>query len=606
MSEKAPKRFTDGSVAFDGGIDSGRSPSMLPANTAAFAVNCSFEGGYISPRPGFQYQQYTWGNSTDIFDGPLPAGNFQCAHSYISDDGRLFIVLLISGNTWLYDIQQKSMKLMSEDASLQNAFNLTRGWMVQAENFLVIQDNQSLPLIFNGSSLRRAKPDEIKCGNVMAYVNGRIWYGLQDGFSFRATDIVYGDGTRASVLKETESTFLNEGGNFAVPSDSGGITAMAVPGTLDTALGQGPLLVLTPKYIFSINAPIDRDVWKNLNYPIQSISQVSNGAVASRSTITVNGDIFYRSVDGIRSFIIARRDFGTWGNTPISNEITNIVTNDQPDLLWASSAIYFSNRLLMTCQPRWKSTPGINWANTGVYHQALAVLEFEPVTGMKSKSPPAWAGVWTGLNVLQLVRCENAFGERAFAIARNDTGGIEIWEITKNAIEDTNADENKSIEWFFETKSYNYNNPFGLKKLDSGDIFIDNLQGTAEFSTWYRPDQYPSWVSWHSWSICSNPDSCAVSLSCPTLELTQPQYRPKMRLPTPADACNSTVGVQFRNMFETQLRVSVTGYCRIRSVRLHAYDVPEPIVGQCLPEAGTCTALNDCNLSIFGYTSSSS
>lgn len=606
MSEKAPKRFTDGSTAFDAGVDAGRSPSMLPPNAVAFAVNCSFEGGYISPRPGFQYQEYTYGSSSGVFDGPLPAGNFQCAHSYISDDGRLFIVLLISGNTWLYDIVQKRMTLLSEDASLANAANIAEGWMVQAENFLVIQDGQSRPLIFNGSSLRRAALDEIKTGKVMAYVSGRIWYALQDGFSFRATDIVYGDGTRASVLKETESTFLNEGGNFAVPSDSGGITAMAVPGTLDTALGQGPLLVMTPKYIFSINAPVDREVWKNLNYPIQSISQVSNGAVASRSAITVNGDVFYRAVDGVRSFIIARRDFGTWGNTPISNELTNIISNDQVDLLWASSAIYFANRLLMTCQPRWRNVAYPQWANTGVYHEAIAVLEFEPVTGMRQKSPPAWAGVWTGINVLQLLRCENAYGERAFAIVKNDTNGIEIWEITKSAIADTNADGEKSIEWFFETKSYNYESTFGLKRLETGDIFIDNLQGTAEFAAWYRPDQYPAWVSWHSWSVCSNPNSCAVSFDCPVPTLAQPQYRPKMRLPTPADACNTSVGVQFRNMFETQLRVSVAGYCRIRSVRLHAYDIPEPIVGQCLPDPGTCTALNDCNLSIFSYTSDAS
>ncbi len=217
--------------------------------------------------------------------------------------------------------------------------NLLDGWMVQAENFVVIQDGFSKPLIFNGTSLRRAKDDEIKTGRVMAYVNGRIWYALPNGFSFRATDIVYGDGTRASVLKETENTFLNEGGDFSVPSDSGGITAMAVPGDPDTSLGQGPLLVFTPRYVFSVQAPVDRDVWKNLNYPIQAISLLTSGALGARSAITVNGDVFYRAIDGIRSFIIARRSFSDWGNTPISGEMTPIVENDQTSLLWASSAV---------------------------------------------------------------------------------------------------------------------------------------------------------------------------------------------------------------------------------------------------------------------------
>lgn len=606
MSEKAPRRYSDGSLSFDGGVDSGRSPSLIQPNNVAFAVNCSFEGGYVFPRPGYAYQDYTYGSTSGVFDGPLPAGNFQCAHSYISDDGKLFIVLHISGRTWLYDVLQKSMTWISEDPALENPFNISQAWMVQAEKFLIIQNGHSLPLIFDGSKLRRAKPDEIKCGKQMAYVNGRIWYALPNGFSFRATDIVYGDGTRESVLKETENTFLNEGGDFAVPSDSGGITAMAVPGNLDTALGQGPLLVMTPKFIFSVNAPVDREVWKAVNYPIQAISQVSNGALGSRSAVTVNGDVFYRSVDGIRSFIIARRDFGTWGNTPISNEIVRPIASDQTDLLWASSAIVFQNRLLMTCQPVWNNKSGINWPNTGVYHKALAVLEFEPVTGMRQKTPPSWAGIWTGLNILQVVKCENALGDRAFIISRNDTGGIEIWEITKGDQRDTNADGKNDIQWFFESKSYSYQSPFGLKRLDSGDLFVDNMTGTVEFQTWYRPDQYPSWIEWATWSVCTNPNSCAVSLDCPVPTIAQPQYRTKMRMPTPADSCNETVGVNFRNMYETQVRVSVTGYARIRSVRVHAYDVSEPTVGECLPSSGECVALNDCDLSPFTYTSSTS
>lgn len=604
MSEKAPKRYSDGSLSFDAGVDNGRSPSLIAQNNVAFAVNCSFEGGYAFPRPGFAYQDYTYGNSSGLFDGPLPAGNFQCAHSYISDDGRLFIVLHISGSTWLYDVLQKSMTLLSEDAALENPNFIAQAWMIQAENYLIIQNGHSIPLIFDGSKLRRAKSDEIKCGKQMAYVNGRIWYALPNGYSFRATDLVYGDGTRSSVLKETENTFLNEGGDFAVPSDSGGITAMAVPGNLDTALGQGPLLVMTPKFIFSVNAPVDREVWKAVNYPIQAISQVSNGALGSRSAVTVNGDVFYRAVDGIRSFIIARRDFGTWGNTPISNEVIRTVGSDQTDLLWASSAIVLQNRLLMTCQPVWNNVDGINWANTGVYHRAIAVLEFDPVTGMRQKSPPAWAGIWTGVNVLQLVKCENAYGERGFIISRNSTGGIEIWEISKSATEDTNSEGASPIEWFYESKSYNYDSAFGLKRLDSGDLFVDNIVGTVGFEVWYRPDQYPSWIEWATWSVCANANTCGINLDCPVPTLVQPQYRTKMRLPTPADSCNESLRVNFRNMYETQVRISVTGYCRIRSLRVHAYDVSEPTVGECQPSEPTCVSVTACDLSPYTYSAS--
>ena len=614
MSERAPRRYTDGSVTFEGGVDSGVMPSEVDKNQVAFAVNASFRQGFISPRPGFIQKDYDVclsitadstlvtadqtnvtadGYSEECYSSSGLTGVFQCALPYIGDNGSTFILMLISGKVWLYDCLQNSVQNLSATPDLENPSNKLDGWMVQAENFVVIQDGQSAPLIFNGSNLRRATIDEIKCGRVMAYVNGRIWYALANGFSFRATDIVYGDGTRASVLKETENTFLNEGGDFAVPSDSGGITAMAVPGNPDTSLGQGPLLIFTPRYVFSINAPVDRDVWKNLNYPIQAISLLTSGALGARSAITVNGDVFYRAVDGVRSFIIARRSFNDWGNTPISNEVLNIIDNDQTDLLWASSAVVFDNRLLMTSQPRYNAE--------GVVHKSLVVLDFDLITSLRKKFPPAWAGIWTGLDVLQVLKTENAYGDRCFSIARGLDGTIQIWEISKTEKFDNNlSDGKKEIQWLVQTRAYNFELPFGLKRLDSGDIFIDSLDGDVSFNIEYRPDQYPGWIEWADWT------ECAATLQCqPVCPLSnfQPQYRPKMRLPTPSDIpCNLSISTPTRNMYEVQMSLTITGYCRIKSIRVHAYDVQEPAVGECLVFEG-CKTLEGCDVNPFLYTS---
>ena len=615
MSERAPRRYTDGTVTFEGGIDAGVMPSEVDKNQVSFAVNASFRQGFVAPRPGFVQQDYDLcvtitadnaeitadqtnvtadGWSEECYGPQALTGTFQCALPYIADDGRTFILMLISGKVWLYDCAQKKAQNLTVSPDLENPSNLLDGWMVQAENFVVIQDGFSKPLIFNGTNLRRAADDEIKCGRVMAYVNGRIWYALPNGFSFRATDIVYGDGTRASVLKETENTFLNEGGDFAVPSDSGGITAMAIPGNPDTSLGQGPLLIFTPRYVFSVNAPVDRDAWKNLNYPIQAISLLTSGALGSRSAITVNGDVFYRAVDGVRSFIIARRTFNDWGNTPISNEVLNVTDNDQTSLLWASSAVVFDNRLLMTSQPRFDSE--------GVVHKSLLALDFDLITSLRKKFPPAWAGIWTGLDVLQVLKTENSYGDRCFAIARGSDGTIQIWEITKSDKFDYNLGEGKKeIQWFIQTRAYNFEVPFGLKRLDSGDIFIDSLEGDVSFNAEYRPDQYPGWLEWADWAECA-PVTLCESL-CPLTNF-KPQYRPKMRLPTPSDLpCIDTISTPGRNLYEVQMMLTITGYCRIKSIRVHAYDVQEPAVGECRTVYPACTPLNVCDANPLAYTS---
>lgn len=584
MSEKAPKRYSDGSLSFEGGVDSGVLPYLVEQNQVAFAVNCTFRGGQISPRPGWSKKTFVTSGGSNI------TSVFQCAHEYITDDGDYHIIVMAGGRVyrWNPDTEQ-TLELTSN--TLCNASNLLNGWMVQAENFLVIQDGQSTPLIYNGASLRRAANDEIKTGTVMRYVNGRIWYALPSGFEFRATDLVYADGSRASVLKETESDFLI-GGNFSVPSDGGPITAMAVPGNLDTSLGQGPLLVFTPKYVFSVQAPLDREAWASVNYPIQAVSQNSNGALGARSTITVNGDVFYRAADGIRSFVIARRDFGSWGNTPVSGEMARTLENETENLLQFGSAVVFDNRLLMTSQPVYR--------NNGTIHKSLTVLDFELISNMKKKLPPSWDGIWTGLDILQVVKASTATGEFAYIFSRASNDAIQIWEITTGAIEDeVSSNTFTPIEWEWQTRAFNFGTPFGQKRLDYGEIWIGDLRKSVTFWAGYRPDQYPGWVPWNCWTECATVDNCGIG-GCIPIQLGQPQYRYKLRLPTVRPDCSEVLGNQYRLLYEAQMRVKVSGWCRIKGVRVHAYDEPESVTGKFNTDS-PCTKLEACEPDPIGY-----
>lgn len=586
MSEKAPKRYSDGSLSFEGGVDSGVLPYLVEQNQVAFAVNCTFRGGQISPRPGWSKKTFVTSGGSNI------TSVFQCAYAYIADSGDFHIILMAGGRVYRWDpTTETTLELTSN--TLKNASNIQNGWMEQAENFLIIQDGQSRPLIYDGAKLRRANVDEIKTGTVMRYVNGRIWYALPSGFEFRATDLVYADGSRASVLKETESDFLI-GGNFSVPSDGGPITAMAVPCNLDTSLGQGPLLVFTPKYVFSVQAPLDREAWASVNYPIQAVSQNSNGALGARSTITVNGDVFYRAADGIRSFVIARRDFGSWGNTPVSGEMARTLENETDVLLRWGSAIVFDNRLLMTSQPVYR--------NKGTVHKSITVLDFELISNMKKKLPPSWEGIWTGLDILQLVKAGTVNGDSAYIISRAANDAIQIWEITTDAIEDEVSSTSATpIQWEWQTRAFNFGTPFGQKRLDYGEIWIGDLRKSVTFWAGYRPDQYPGWVPWNCWTECATVDNCGVQ-GCLPIQLGQPQYRYKLRLPTVRPDCSEVLGTQYRLLYEAQMRVKVSGWCRIKGVRVHAYDEPESVTGKFNTDS-ECSKLVVCEPDPLGYDS---
>src|SRR6185436_13856518 len=145
----------------------------------------------------------------------------------------------------------------------------------------------------------------VPVGNQITYYMGRIW--VAKGREWVGGDIVFGPsgtaslGQRDSMLKFTENVFLNEGGAFAVPMQCGEITALKPIANINTALGQGELVIFTEGAAFAMLVPQDRTTWKNTKEPLVKMVQLSNGAFSQDGVVNVNEDLFYRSNDGIRS-----------------------------------------------------------------------------------------------------------------------------------------------------------------------------------------------------------------------------------------------------------------------------------------------------------------
>lgn len=585
----------DGFASLEGGCDTGRVPTLLARNQTALSVNADHRGGFIQQRPGFKLRRLVY-DSPD-FLGPMATGVFQCAGIYKGESGRTAIAVLLAGRLFMiYPESNFRMREVTPSSPIGLRWNprLFDGWLCQAGPYLLAQNGQDMPLIFDGSSCRYAAANEIKTGRAMIYVQGRVWYALPDGFSFRAGDLIYGDGLASSVLKETENNFLNEGGDFAVPRATGPITALEAPGILDTSLGQGALQVFTEGAIYGVNTPIDRTTWKNVNYPLVTTSQLHFGAVGPRAVASVNGDLFYRAMDGIRSFALARRDFASWSNVPISREMNGIFKADASVLLGACSCVLWHNRLLVTCSPQ--------HSDFGIKHRGLAILDFDPLGTMAGRSPPAWQGLWTGLDIFQIVAGRFGDVERCFVFARDRlalTEHTELWEILEEENHDTNSTGSKSITWSFDTPSYGFGDPFNYKRLEGAELYADRLSGTVVFSSKFRTDGYPGWTDWTQWSDCATVESCPPSLGCLTVQNMNTQHRPRTTFPQPPDVCDGTAGKPLRDFWTMQTKVQVTGAARIRALRFGAKPLPTPPF-QC-PTGLPCAALDVCVGSPFGY-----
>lgn len=410
-------------------------------------------------------------------------------------------------------------------------------------------------------------------GRMGCYGMGRNWMCLTDGKQFVASDIVGGSGGtqaesyRDAVLSVTENLFLAGGGNFTVPGSVGDIKAMRFTATLDASLGQGPLQVFTPNTVFSVNTPVDRLTWQDLQNPILTESLISNGGLGQNSTVVANGDLYFRSKDGIRSLVLGRRNFGTPGNVPLSREVDPILKRDSDDLLPYGSAVVFDNRLLMTTAPMPTAQ--------GIVHLGLVALNFDPLSSLRGKRNPVYDGLWQGLNVLQLIVGEFNGVERCFAFTTNTiTNTIELYEILRT--NKANYDDvNNRVTWMFESPvifGQGVNTGRDCLRLTDGEIFIDNLLGDVDFYVYYKPDKYPCWVPWFSFTECAKEPT-----SDPATATYKPQYRPSLGLGEPSPVpCDSSTNRPLREGFEFQVKIVIKGHCRFLGARFYAVAVPSP------------------------------
>lgn len=565
MAEFEPKRLTDGITVLERGTNEGLNPSLLKPNQVSRAINTTFRGGFPTTRPPFYSVTLNFANAEQA--QWFKTHNVQGRHRYESADGQVFMVYSVGGRIFRVDVERMNTTNVLEitpdgDA---NPSVRPRAWMVQARQYLIIQDGQSRALIYDGSVCRRAKNYapyyEVPVGTAMAYGLGRLVVVRPHRKSYVIGDIANG-GTE--VYQFTEDNFLNEGGDVNVPVP-GDITAVAIIAQIDRSTGQGDLMVFTEEGAASAQIGAQRETWKEIQF--QGVAMLGAGATSQNVTL-VNGDAFLRAPDGIRSVAMTRTEFqNAWSKTPLSREVSRTLKFDTEWLRDFCETALFDNRLLTLVN----QVP----VPDGCYHRGLVALDFDPISSMDQKLPPAYDGLWTGLNFTSICAGKFATGERCFITHRNNDGENELWELLKEGRED---DGRNRIQWVLEygTMLRSGSQPLSLKRLDGGDVSLEGLVGRVDVSVSFRPDQSQCWVDWKDFNICATAPSCDNVCAGGRL---QPQYRTKKRFPQPPDSCEPGDNKPARNGYEFQVRLEMTGKATVNALRLHAIEVQEPTGG---------------------------
>lgn len=592
-------RLFDGYQSLAAGMDSGRNPSLIDKMQCARADNIVFRGGVPRTRPGIRITYRDHVNPHMLYNadgtfggdpgfGLQGASNFgqgvvQGACYYAPGGGKRESIMAMIGGR-LYKVTplpsvglpgfEDTMEVTEIALDKTNFATSTKAYLTQADRFCIIQDGQSKPIVFDGVTATRS--DDIPVGTIMAYGMGRLVVVVAD---FR--QIIFGDlyGSHdgdpgESVLKFTETGFLNEGGAASVTFALGKISGLHFVPQQDSSVGDGELIAFSEGGMSTFQMALPREQWKESNF--QRVVLYNVGARGWRSIVSIGEDVWFRSEDGWRSYRQARAEAGGWTHLPMSTEVRTWTENDTTKLLDYGSAIYFDNRLLSTCTP---------YPNSGKpYHNGLLSLDFDVLSSFGQSTRPAWDGHWTvpDLKIFQLI--EGAFDgkHKAFMFALSEPLGTLlnfIYEITKDSSDDyySPLEPNpQPIECELTTRSFDFESPFNEKELWGADTWVDAVKTPVAISLEYRPDQHPDWTAWQTLPAIS-PVGTAQAITPGGVPTLMPNLFPRRTIEKPANDVDGSAftGRNMRRGYEFQTRLSWTGSCALRKLRLHAKQLVE-------------------------------
>jgi hypothetical protein len=263
-------------------------------------------------------------------------------------------------------------------------------------------------------------------------------------------------------------------------------------------------------------------------------------------------------------------DFNQWGNTPISREMDRVVQAENAALLPFCSSVEFDNRYLKLAS--------FVQGTRGTYATSLIALNFDPISSLRGKDPALWDAQWEGLNVLKIVAGFFNGIKRCFAVCLSqDLTQIEIHEILPSSSSQTQDDGTTPISKSIESSVlFNYSlgphnprpaNPnHDYLRLSYGEIYVDRITADTEFQVYYKPDQWPNWVLWHSWTEKFNPNA----------KQPDPGFRPRIGLPEPSEKVfDKTNDRPLWQGFSFQVKIVSNGG-RLLGARFSAEVIPQP------------------------------
>lgn len=593
MASATDQRQTySGFLTLQGGVDAGKTPALLPAVRVADGQNVSFRGGELQPRPAVRKINLSFvesGSTPTTISDWFKVQLFQGSGTFLTDayEGVLVSIgghlhsVVIDDNTPTARVQ----RITPPDG--RNARLQPRTWFCQADKYCVVNNDQSVPIIFDGVTARRAKTSECVIGSCMSYGSGRLF--INRGNLIFAGDLI--GSTPTAPLSFLETQFLSEGQPFGVRSAVGRINYLGFLDVQDAATGTGALLIGGDNGITSALVDGPRSGWKDGVF--ERCVLIGVGIKGSDAAVSINGDLWSRASDGWRSYRQARADIGGWARIPMSQEINNYLLAETESLLQYTSAINFDRRLIFTVAPQ--------NINGRVRFCGVAALDFDILGSFGQADRPAWEGIWTGIQPTKLFTGVFAGRTRAFAFCWTPEDGNCLYEILRDPETDVTLMPTSRII----TREMDFGVEYDLKQATISDIWLGQVKSDWSMTLNFKKDRSSEIFCWGTRT--GTMAQCVTPSANGSMSISVPGAAPRKVFPEPEPQADST-GRDARRFFGLQMILTFTGNITILRARFRVQqleeaaageysDPPIPVAGASCPFPGdslgttsTCTA----------------
>lgn len=581
---------SDGSSTFVSGQDSSLAPSQISETSYYKGINVSVKGGCLYPRAGYIQQSFTLlndGTYEDIAGKPTTyskifnTGRFQGACKYRTDNGEK-IVCVYSGIIFILNPSNRTAQVLTIES--EDTVDLTTGTRYepksqrlnqyvrrynfsQAGDKLVIFDFPDRPVIIDGNKAYRSptgKTDTL--GNPIYYVPATVMGCYNNNRLFVASstnEFTAGDPVGSAVAPNAPVTFnelYQEAGEFTGQSFSLGstnknepITAMGFLQVVDTSTGVGPMYVATKNSIYTYQTGQSRANWVSGNTAFGTMLLYNAGVIGPKAICNLNSDVIFMSGDGhIRSFTAAKSYENSWEHTPLDNEVWNWVNTPSKNLLDMTVIQYFDNRVFITVQPYRTVAVDLQGRNTADYaFKGVVVLELEPISGLKSRGAtgsPAWAGIWTGVDVMDMIVCN----DELFFFVKDPASVNQIYTVDSESAQDYYNGSYKNIHSRIYTKQYSLEGYFSDKKERAVLVGLQQLEGNVNLDV-YRSNDYYNFTKWCHWEYTA--PTCNKDFP----EMLIPHSFRELNLGSPEETDCNLITNEYGELFRgTQLRLDIS------------------------------------------------